>query len=315
MRLASLTNNMMINTTEDWISNPEIRDQLNALGPLGVGLLAEVEQANTMLVEQAMRRRQMRARLLTLVRLCQQLDEVHDDKARALFFGLDGLIYAQDDPKQRLRLSELKARLYPIGLRVVSLPYVEEGGAARQLEEDVDADLRAQLAALPFGDQTLEQVYDAWILAGRKLGRAANQRARAEASMRTKGSASEKVDLRHGRNRWMQAVRGLLWALETKAELQPVVEPIESALRNAIAIADRRRLARRKAAEQGEELPLEGDEELGLDEDAPLLDEQAQEQLLAQIEQELEAEQPSEPEQLEQELDAEQPSEPQQVGA
>lgn len=305
MRLASLTNNMMINTTEDWISTPEIRDQLNALGPLGAGLLAEVEQANTLLVEQSMRRRQMRARLLTLVRLCQQLDEVHDDKARALFFGLDGLIYAQSDPARRLSLSELKARLFPIGLQVVRLPYVEEGGAARQLEEDIGADLRAQLAALPFGEQTLEQVYDDWIMAGRKLGRAANQRARAEASMRTRGSAVEQVDLRHGRNRWMQAVRGLLWALETKQELQPLVEPIESALRNAIAIADRRRLARRTAADPGEALAPEAGEPLDTDEEGPLLDEEAQEQLLAQIEQELAVEQELAAEQAEDETSTE----------
>lgn len=298
MRLASLTNNMMINTTEDWISNTEIRDQLNAIGPLGAGLLAEVEQAHTQLVEQSRRRSQMRARLLTLIQLCQQLDELHDDKARALFFALDGLLFAQEDPDQRLRLSELKARLFPIGLRVVRLPYVEEGGAARQLEEDIGPDLRAQLAALPLGQQTLEQIYDEWTQAGRKLGRAANQRARAEASMRTKGSAAESIDLRQGRNRWMQAVRGLLWALETKKQLQPLAEPIESALRNAISIADRRRLARRAAA-QGEELPPEGSETPELDEEGPLLDEEAQEQLLAQLEQELEAEQASEPEQVE----------------
>jgi hypothetical protein len=150
-------------------------------------------------------------------------------------------IESADDEKELAQYRALQSLLFPDGLRVVRLPYIEEGGAAVALDQAVGPEQRAHLEAITVGPRTLEDIFVAWMAAGHELGEMVRQRAELKASLGRAGSAVEGIDIRAGRQQWLQAVRGLLWAIEAKPALHSLAEPVEASLNEGIAISLRRR--------------------------------------------------------------------------
>jgi hypothetical protein len=176
--------------------------------------------------------------LRSLMDRATALDGTHDRKARALHLHLQGLSEGTDDPERARAYREIETLLFPRGLRVIQLPYIEEGGAAVALDRAVEAEARARLAAITVGDQTLLTLFEAWMKAGHQLGEIVSARAQMQIEViRERGSAGA-LDIKACRARWMRAVRGLVWAIEADEEIavlaDRVLAPLEQAARSAV---------------------------------------------------------------------------------
>jgi hypothetical protein len=259
----------MLNLTERWLEDKHFVDLLISSGPLGQGIHAELEQGHGTLAKLSRQRSKAHERVRALIKLAAKLDDTHDRKARGLFRLLEGLIDVSDDPKAVARYRALLGRLFPDGLRVVRLPYIEEGGAAVELDRSTGADLREQLAAVSVGPHNLLEIFESWVEAGHALGKVVRQRAELEAALSRKGSESQSVDLRSGRKVWTQAVRGLLWALEIKPALKALVEPVNASILNAVETAERRRSGVVEVAEGDDEAEFAADPDDELGDEAP----------------------------------------------
>jgi hypothetical protein len=241
MNIGSLSINMMLNISERWLESDDFRDQLKSAGPLGLGILAELEKAHTPLAELQHKRSIAHAQLRTLIEQSGTLDATHDRHARSLYYHIRGLIEGATTHAEQAEHEALEALFFPDGLRVVRLPYIEEGGAAVALDHAVGPKQRAKLGEIEVGKRTLLDIFEAWMAAGHQLGEIVRQRAELRASLGQDGSTGEAIDLRAGRKQWLQAVRGLLWAIEVNEELGPLAEPVRASLAEAIAISQRRR--------------------------------------------------------------------------
>ncbi|WP_146662882.1 hypothetical protein [Enhygromyxa salina] len=226
----------MLNTTEAWLGDEAgFRKPLADSGPLGVGILKEIENAHEPLAQIESKRGLATATLRTLIDAARELDATHDRKARAVHFLLRGLSEGSDDAAKAAEYRELEGLLFPRGLSVVNLPHIEEGGAAVALERTVSPATRAKMAQIKVGDQTLDDLFAAWITAGHELGKVVEQRAKLKASLSRDGSAVSEIDLRAGHAKWVKAVRGLLMVIDMSPELDTLGERVHGALDEAIA--------------------------------------------------------------------------------
>jgi hypothetical protein len=275
MNIAALTVNMMLNITGRWLEDAAFRDRLIAAGPLGAGILEQLEQSHKPLAKIKHNRSSANARIRDLIDQITELDLVHDRKARSLYQHLNGLLEGADDDAEIAQYRALQSLLFPDGLRVVRLPYIEEGGAAVALDQAVGPDQRAKLASIKVGPRTLEDIFVAWMSAGHKLGELVRQRAELKASLGREGSAIEGIDIRAGRQQWLQAVRGLLWAIEIKPALHALSEPVEASLNEGIAISLRRRELGSDAPVEEDDVASENDEMTEATEDDELSDDKA----------------------------------------
>lgn len=268
MNLVSLTVKMMLNTTGQWLAKAEFVAQLQAGGLLGPALLDQLARAHDELAELDRLRAAATASLRALIDEATRLDGVHDRKARALHFHLRGLIEGSDDPERVALYRRLEVLLFADGLRVIQLSYIEEGGAAVSLERSVRPEDWAALAEIQVGEQTLAQLLSAWLKAGHELGAAVRSRKELEASLAKDGSESEKLSIRRGRVRWIRAVRGLLWGIETAEELASLDEGVRAALKHALAVSRR---AGAQAGGAGGVDETEAEQDAGAPDDSPEL--------------------------------------------
>jgi hypothetical protein len=238
MNLNALTNHMMLNVSARWLESADFVDTLKSAGPLGLGVLGQLEKAHAPLAELENRRFAAESSLRSLMDRAAALDSTHDRKARALNYHLHALIEGSDDPKRAADYREIEALLFPRGLRVIQLPYIEEGGAAVALDRAVDAEARARLAAIGVGDQTLLTLFEAWMKAGHQLGEVVSARAQLQIEIIRERGGAGVLDIKACRARWMQAVRGLVWAVEADEGIavlaDRVLAPLELAARGAV---------------------------------------------------------------------------------
>lgn len=194
----------------------------------------------------------VRLRSCTLIDRAAELDAVHDRKARSVYYHLQALIEGADEPELVSEYRALEALLFPIGLRVVSLPYIEEGGAAVALDRAVGPGHRAKLSAIHVGENTLLELFEAWLKAGHELGAAVTDRAELRAELARERVDAGSLDLKAGRGTWIQAIRGLLWALEADEALASLADRVHAALEEASATSLRRRGVESDEVDEGE---------------------------------------------------------------
>lgn len=273
MNLNVLSTHMMLNISARWLDQSSVVDTLKAAGPLGEGLLAQLEKAHGPLTELENRRVAAEASLRTLMDRATALDGIHDRKARAVYHHLRGLIEGSDDPERAREYRDLEVLLFSRGLRVTQLPYIEEGGAAVALDRAVGPQSRALLSAIPVGDQNLLSLFEAWIKAGHQLGELVSARAKLQLEIIRERTGAGSLDIKAGRSRWMQAVRGLLWAIEADEDFADLADPIHAPLEHAALGAMRRRFgeAELDGEDQGivGEAEPDGEAEGGADEPVP----------------------------------------------
>lgn len=226
--------NLMLNITEHWLNDESFTQTLEQAGPLGVGLRQTLTDAHEPLAQLKRQRAEAQAAIRTLIDEAARLDLRHDRFARAMYLGLQALTDAASSEQEASNYRELESLLFPEGLRVINLSHAEEGGAAIALRQTIRPELRAKLAAIPLGSRTLDELLEDWLVAGAQLGKVVAQRAELRASLGKSGTAAQGLDLRVARTRWLNAVRGLLWAIDSDAAFEPLRERVNGVLRAAV---------------------------------------------------------------------------------
>jgi hypothetical protein len=209
MNLNILTNYGMVAITGEWTENPRLVAEVTR-HPLGASVWAEVQAAHTLVEEHGQQRSAVEKILARLSELSSTLDDTHDRKARALRNLLLALADATDDAERAKLFLDLDRLLFPHQLRIVHMSYVEESGAARDIEKRVTPEILRILESVRVDGQSLADVYRAWIEAGEQLGHHVQERARVEASLGLDGRATPRTSVRKVRAAWIRAVHLLL---------------------------------------------------------------------------------------------------------
>ena len=239
MNLYSLSTQVMLQHSREWLSDGSVREILIA-HPLGEPLLTEIERAHHELLHSDNLRSLTVAEIEKLTALMDVVDDRHDDMARALYWGLQALVHA--DPNSAVACHDAQQNLFPDGLRVIELPYADESSAALAMKERVSDELIAFLDATPLGVTTLGALYREWLAAGEKLGTLYQKRVQLEVAVSADQDARPRQS--SGRQAWIEATRALLAALDL---MQLTVEQREQtigALQKSVYRSQRERAQR-----------------------------------------------------------------------
>lgn len=223
MHLLSLE--VMIALCQFWLSNSKATTIL-ASHELGVAIRKQIARAYQALRAINLRRSDAKKELRRLTRLTTVLGKRHKDKARALNSLLHGIRLGTENPDLAQLCQELLELCFPDNLRFINWSYVEQGGYTDAMVEKLTPALRARMAAVVVGDQTLLDVCDAWLNAGQELGQNALDRAQLEASLASNSPSPNAVNIKQVRVLWGRAVR----VLQETADLMELSEADREAL-------------------------------------------------------------------------------------
>ena len=238
MKLNSLPTKTMLQHSERWLNDPEVRDIITA-HPLGMPLLDELRRAHLELARAHGLRSLTLAEIDKLNALMDVVDDRHDDMARALYWGLQALIHA--DPVDAMRYHEAQQVLFPEGLHVIDYSYADESCAALAMKARVVPSLLALLDGTRLGKVTLGGVYRAWLAAGEELGRMFQKRAQLQVAVASDASSPTSSSQQDKRRSWIKAVRALLASVELMELTESQRQLMLSAFQDSVSRSQRRR--------------------------------------------------------------------------
>jgi len=160
-----------------------------------------------------------------------RLDKRHDRKIRAVYYILNGLAEASDDPNEVMDLIAARDELLPKGLSATKDSYLDEAGYVEIAAKRVSASSKALLKKIPLTrGVTLWTLVEQWFAAARELGTLEHQKDRLQANQ-PGGSAAAALQ---ARNTWIRVVRHL----ESTLELEGASASITSAILQQVRIAE-----------------------------------------------------------------------------
>lgn len=224
MSLKYLSADEMLQLTRTWVdmahANRRVLARMSSVG----GLLPLVDEAHRELEAAKDDPSAPPARDLTATLMAKDLR--HDSYVRVAGYTLDAHIHlaiAKGHDRTANELEHLKAKLLPDGLSLVDYSYREESSQARQLEGRLTAEDRAVLAQIPISDATLLDAVNAWIRAGKELGKLQQ-----EHEAERKKPKGDRLQL--ARNKWVRAVKTVRMVLDLmgqeKREIQGILDAI-----------------------------------------------------------------------------------------
>ena len=225
INLHSLSAESMLSHSRRWLANKEVRDLLES-HPLGKTAMGEIEGAHEFLTETLVTWQSLNAMVTSLSNAIIAEDNEHDRFARALYGFLSALAESVDSPDEAEKYLEARAMMFPWGLSITQRSYAEEHQAVLEVDRRLTPPIRVLMDETRIGNGTLTDIYDKWIIAGKRLGAQVRERARLEASMVQRGGAELIPRLHDARTSWARAVRVLLSVLD--------VLPLESTVRERI---------------------------------------------------------------------------------
>jgi hypothetical protein len=238
MNINILPTPAMIAISGEWLESPVIAMEL-CKRELGASLWKEIQAAHVLAVARSRERMAIEARITELIKLGVRFDDIHDDRAHVLYHLLLLLAAATRDAALAEFLRRVHALMFPHGLRIVHMSYLAEAGAAMELEVRVTPEILARLESVRVADQTLADIYRAWVEAGKELGRSAQERTRLERSLGMEGTTAPRTHARKVRSVWIRAVRLLLDALDlldlSESTREQVLAPLERGIQTALA--------------------------------------------------------------------------------
>lgn len=243
MNLNALPSAAMAAISAEWLGNEDITAAVTA-HPLGAMLWVEVRRAHDTIVQQNSRRMAMQKRLRDLIGRITELGVIHNRKARCLRNLILDVAESTDDAELAEFLRGVDALLFPNRLRIVHMSYFEQAGAVLTIEQCMTPEILQRLETCRVVDQSLADVYRAWIAAGKELGELSQERARIEAALRRTGSAASRTHARVARSAWVRRVNLFLDALE----ILELGEHTEEAFLSPLEVGIAQALARRARA-------------------------------------------------------------------
>jgi hypothetical protein len=236
----------MLSISEAWLDPARDRSRFQMLTS-GKGLLELIQSAHDGLLTTQKKDDPTSREVATISAKQSRLDKLHDRKIRALYYILNGLAEASDDPNEVMDLVAARDELLPKGLSATKDSYMEEAGHVEIAAKRVSAASKGLLKkiALPRG-VTLWTLVEQWFAAGRELGTLEQQKDRLEAN--PTGTAAEAL---RARNTWIRVVRHV----ESTLELEGVPASITSAILQQVRLAEQE-TEKRAADEAAEASPF-----------------------------------------------------------
>jgi hypothetical protein len=170
-----------------------------------------------------------------------RLDKRHDRKIRALFYLLNGLAEASDDPNEVAAFLEVRDELLPNGLSVTKESYLDEAGNVEIASKRISASSQGLLKKITLRRTTMWTLVEQWFAAGRELGALEHQKDRLEA--KPGGMAGEAL---RARNSWIRVVRHI----ESTLELEGASYELTSAILHQVRLAEQE--SERRGADDAE---------------------------------------------------------------
>lgn len=259
MNLKSLSIKTMISLSWFWLTDALALRVLRS-HPLGLAMLEQIKQVHELIQELGMRRNQQQSLIAALSEMIAALDFLHDRKARALYNFFQALIAGSDDEEFVAWCEDMLQTLFPQGLAIINYSYADEAGEVMAIERQVPAEAVARMATVRVGEQSLADVYRAWISAGTELGQRVHERARMQARVAGNGTAVPEVSVVQARSAWIRMGRALL----ITADLMELSESDREALLSPLyrSVANAERSAGTPDGDVDAELPDAGDEDV-----------------------------------------------------
>lgn len=249
MSMNDLTNRAMIAISHDMLTAPDKlslleRDELSkSVVDRLRGIHAELSQLTTL--EGA-----LQARLQEISEELRQCDQIHDRLARGIFRALEATADLQPTAEQGQIFLEVRNLLFPDGLSINSLSYLEQSGNVLKVAKQATPSVRAILARIVCDGPTLVDAFDTWVQNGEQMGKLVAERSGLLGEEdATRVSAS---DLRNVRNRWIHIMHMLLNAVDLMDISEADRRRLLSNLREAEAAASRTRAAEQRRNAQTE---------------------------------------------------------------
>ena len=250
MRLNMLRPQAMLANSQAWLTDPAIRDALQA-HPLGRSILAEVEVVHDLLAGKLAERRQLEVTLERLGERLARTDHAHDRHARGLYWLLFALAEVAGSEEEAALYRDALALLFPTDLSIVNRSYVEEQGAVLETEKRITTEVRDLLARTMVNGQPLAVYYDRWIAAGKELGTHTRERDRLRSTVARNSEVGMSLDTNNARFEWVRVGQLFLDIVSRLPLDEPVRRCILAPLEQNIAEA----LASRARANGSDELP------------------------------------------------------------
>jgi len=138
---------------------------------------------------------------------------VPEERGRALHGARELIEDAHPPTSERgTQAASLRRFLFPDGLTINKLTYLEEAANIEQVRDTLTSEHRDQLASFTLDTIPLIGLLDEWLEVGEKLGEA--YRARREVRRQSEGVSLSADDLRQARHAWVRTARLLLDTLE-----------------------------------------------------------------------------------------------------
>lgn len=238
MNLKSLPVASMIVVSERWLTG-DSRKIIDGL-PLCSAMLGKLEEVHAGLITLQPQRSALSEGFKRARDAANRADDTFDMRGRGLFLGLQALECLSEDPDASAAFAAARAAIFPNGLSVLTLTYVQEVGEARLAKERLTPALRAPLEAAPIGAFTAAQAFDRWLSAAEDLE--AKLRARDAAQDALQGAA-DTVTLaiaQDAKRAWGRVVRALLNNLDLEDADAATKDALLKTLRQEVARASTR---------------------------------------------------------------------------
>lgn len=231
MALKYLSTGEMVSLTGSWVEkkHPD-RRALQSVPPVAM-LLPHVDAAHAALL--ASQRDPELERLAGISAMEGEVDGLHDNQARGIWYGLEAYEYLARDAAQAAQIARLQDMLFPDGLKVVQYSYRETAGQGALLASRMTADQKALLATLPVQGGTMLDEVHAWLEAAARLGALENERTRLAQPLPA-GTTMR------ARNQWIRTIQAVRTVIDLEAPENPLVHRLLQRIADAELAADRR---------------------------------------------------------------------------
>lgn len=256
INLQLLSAENMLSHSRQWLANKEVRSQMEG-HPLGESALVELTSAHDFLTETLVTWQSLTAMVSSLSTAIIAEDNEHDRYARALHGFLSALAESVETPEEAEKYLEARALLFPWGLSITQRTYTEEHHGVMEVDRRLTPAVRVLLDDTAIGQGNLTDIYDKWIIAGKRLGAQVRERSRLEASMVQRGGAELIPRLNDARSSWARAVRVFLSVLDVlplpKSIRDQVLSPLVRDVDDSIRV---QALTRHRTDDTSNSLPL-----------------------------------------------------------
>ena len=231
MALKYLSTLEMVSLSGSWVEkkHPDRRALLSV--PAVAVLLPHVDAAHSALL--ASKRDPELKRLAGISAMEGEVDGIHDNLARGIWYALEAQRYLARDATQAERLAKLQGELFPDGLKVVQYSYRETAGQGALLASSLTPEQKILLASLPVPGGTLLDEVHAWLEAAARLGALENERTRLTEPLPPGTSV-------RARSLWIRTMQAVRTIIDLEAPENPLIRRLMQRIADAELATDRR---------------------------------------------------------------------------